>query len=305
MTRGRAMIGVGPGLLPSDADMLGIPISAQRERMAQALGVILRLLAGETVNEETDWYTLKNARCQLRPYTRPRPEFAVASTFTPSGATLAGKHDLGLLCVAATQVQGYDVLDTNWRIACDAARQQGRAMDPASLRLVGPMHIAETREQAMKDVEYGLRKWIDYFARVNPTAAGDDLQAASPAQAMVDSGRVVIGTPDDAVAQIKRLQQKVPFGCFLLLAHNWADFERTKKSYELFARHVLPAIDDSNAWRSASLTAYTDNKQELLGRAGKALMKTFEKHQADIARVTAARKAEEAAQSAAGEPEET
>ena len=37
--------------------------------MAESLDVILRLLAGETVTEQTEWYTLENARCQLRPYT--------------------------------------------------------------------------------------------------------------------------------------------------------------------------------------------------------------------------------------------
>jgi limonene 1,2-monooxygenase len=303
MTRGRTMIGVGPGLLPTDAEMLGVPVSQQRDRMAQGLDVILRLIAGETVDEQTDWYTLKNARCQLRPYTHPRPEFAVASTITPSGAKLAGRYDLSLLCVAATQAQGYDALDTNWRIACQEAREHGRTMDPRTWRLVGPMHLAETREQALKDVDFGLRKWIDYFGRVNPTATGDDLASQSPAQAMVESGRAVIGTPEDAVAQIKRLQEKTGgFGCFLMLAHNWANFERTKYSYELFARHVLPVINETNAWRQSSLTWYTDNKRELLGKAGKAMMKTFEKHQGDIARALKAKKAETAAQQAA-EPE--
>ena len=68
---------------------------------------------------------------------------------------------------------------------------------------------------------------------------------------MVDSGRAVIGTPEDAIAQIERLASKTgDFGCLLLLAHNWADFERTKNSYELFARHVLPVINDANAWRA-------------------------------------------------------
>jgi limonene 1,2-monooxygenase len=306
MTRGRAMFGVGPGLLPTDAEMLGIDIAKQRERMAEALGVILRLIDGETVTEQSEWYTLRNARCQLRPYTHPRPEFAVASTITPSGAKLAGKHDLGLLCVAATQTQAYDALDTNWRIATDVAQQHGRTMDRQRLRLVGPMHLAETREQAMKDVQFGLRKWIDYFARVNPTAGGDDLAARDPAQAMIDSRRAVIGTPDDAIQQLQRLTRKTGgFGTFLLLAHNWADFERTKKSYELFARHVLPAFNGANDRRSESLAWYTENKQELLGRAGKAMMKTFEKHQGDIARALAAKKAEQAAAEPAAEPAAT
>jgi limonene 1,2-monooxygenase len=303
MTRGRAMFGVGPGLLPTDAEMLGVPISSQRERMADALDVILRLLAGETITKETDWYKLKNARCQLRPFTRPRPEFAVASTITPSGATLAGKHDLGLLCVAATQVQAYDALDTNWRIACETAREHGHAMERSRLRLVGPMHLAETREQAMKDVEFGLQKWIDYFGRVNPTAGGDDLAARNPGQAMVESGRAVIGTPEDAIAQLERLKKKSGgFGTFLLLAHNWASFERTKHSYELFARHVLPHFNGQNDWRRESLDFYTSHKQELLGRAGKAIMKTFQQHQGSIAKAMQQRQAEQAA-TASAEPE--
>jgi limonene 1,2-monooxygenase len=289
MTRGRTMVGVGPGLLPTDADMLDIPISKQRDRMAESLSVILRLLAGETVDERTEWYTLKNARCQLRPYTLPRPEFAVASTITPSGAKLAGKHDLGMLCLGATQLQGYDALDTNWRIANEVAREHGREMNLQSLRLVGPMHIAETRERAMQDVEYGLRKWIDYFARVNPAAAGGDLQDRSPAQAMVESGRAVIGTPEDAIAQIERLQEKAGrFGCFLMLAHNWASFDRTKNSYELFARHVLPTLNKVNDLRQASLTSYTENKA-LMGQAGNAMRESFEKHRGDIDRVLKAK----------------
>jgi limonene 1,2-monooxygenase len=293
MTRGRAMFGVGPGLLPSDAEMLDIPVDKQRSRMAESLDVILRLIAGETVTEKTDWYSLKRARCQLRPYTQPRPEFAVASTITPSGATLAGKHDIGLLCVAATVLEGYDALDTNWRIACDVAQQHGRTMERSSMRLVGPMHIAETREQAFKDVEFGLQKWINYFARVNPTAAGADLGSKTPAQAMVESGRAVIGTPEDAIAQLQRLREKVGgFGSFLMLAHNWANFERTKYSYELFARHVMPVLNRENAWRSESLTYYTDNKQELLGKTELAMRQVFEKHKGDIAKATEARIAE-------------
>jgi limonene 1,2-monooxygenase len=296
MTRGRTMLGVGPGLLPTDAEMLGIDVSKQRDRMVESLNVILRLMAGETVSESTEWYTLKNARCQLRPYSHPRPEVCVTSTITPTGAKLAGQHDLGMLCVAATQVQGYDALDTNWRIASQVARDAGREMNRGALRLVAPMHIAETREQALKDVEHGLQKWIDYFVRVNPTAGGDDLSGGSPAEAMVASGRAVIGTPADAVAQIERLTQKSGgFGCILLLAHNWATFERTKHSYELFARHALPIVNQSNARRDASLRSYVENKQELMGKAGKAIMQSMEKHRGDIVKALAAKKAEGAA----------
>ncbi|HUA36385.1 MAG TPA: LLM class flavin-dependent oxidoreductase [Candidatus Binataceae bacterium] len=284
MTRGRAMFGVGPGLLPSDAEMLGIPVSKQRDRMAESLDVILRLVAGEIVTEQTEWYTLKEARCQLLPYTRPRPEFAVASTFTPSGGKLAGRYNVGMLCVAASQQAGYDVLGTNWQIATEVAREHGREMDRSVLRLVAPMHIAETREQAMRDVKFGLTKWIDYFSAINPTATGDDLGAKDPAEAMVESGRAVIGTPDDAAEMIEKLEkQSGGFGCILMLAHNWANFEATKKSYEMFARHVLPRFNGSNVARDASLTWTRAHGAELMGKALKAASETVQKHFAEQA----------------------
>jgi len=284
MTRGRAMFGIGPGLLPSDAEMLGVPVPKQRDRMAESLDVILRLLAGAVVTESTGWYTLKEARCQLLPYTRPRPEFAVASTFTPSGGKLAGRYDTGMLCVAASQQGGYDVLGTNWQVACEVARDQGREMDRAVLRLVAPMHLAESREQARRDVEFGLTKWVDYFSRINPTATGEDLGAEDPAEAMVKSGRAVIGTPDDAIVMIERLEkQSGGFGCFLMLAHNWARFEATKHSYELFARYVLPHFNGSNLARVASLDWYTAHNTELIGKAIQAATETVQKHFAEQA----------------------
>jgi limonene 1,2-monooxygenase len=79
-----------------------------------------------------------------------------------------------------------------------------------------------------------------------------------------------------------------------MLAHNWANFAATKRSYELFARHVLPAINQENNWRRESLTHYTDNKQTLLGKTEQAMRATFEKHQADVAKAMQARQAEDA-----------
>lgn len=79
MTRGRVMFGAGPGLLASDALMMGVEPEVTRDRMEQSLDVILRLFAGETVTEKTEWYTLNEGRTHLRPYTRPFPEVCVAS----------------------------------------------------------------------------------------------------------------------------------------------------------------------------------------------------------------------------------
>jgi limonene 1,2-monooxygenase len=280
MTRGRVMFGVGPGLLPSDAFMLGIDPSVQRDRMLEALDAILRLMRGETVTEKTDWYELRNARCQLLPYTHPMPEVAVASSVTPSGGRAAGKYGLGMLCVAATVAGGYDALDANWRIACETAKKHGKEMDPRALRLVGPMHLSLTREKAKEDVRYGLGKFAEYFSKVNPLSRDEFTGTESELiDRLIDSGRAVIGTPDDAIAQLERLEAKQGhFGAFLQLAHNWAPFEATKESYSLFARHVLPHFNAASAARQASLEWVDRNGSELIGAATKAAMETIQKH---------------------------
>src|ERR1700761_6283448 len=85
ITRGRVMLGVGPGALPSDAHMMGIPVAKQRDRMDEALDVIVRLLHGETVTHKSDWFELVDAHLQMTPYTRPSIEMAVASQVSPTG----------------------------------------------------------------------------------------------------------------------------------------------------------------------------------------------------------------------------
>ena len=281
-TKGRVMFGVGPGLLPSDAFQMGIDPSTQRERMVEAIEVILRLFNGERVTAKTDWFTLVNATCQVKPFTWPHPEVAVASSVTPSGGKLAGKHGFGMLCVAATQEGGYDALSINWKVANDTAAENGRKMDPERLRLVGPVHIAETKEEALHNIKFGYEKWSNYFSGITGNVAGRESQGVEDA---IKSGAIVVGTPDDAIAQIRRLQAKQgEFGAFLQLAHNWANFENTKKSYDLWMRHVQPVINNANSARVDAFNWARDNKEKFIGAAMSAAMQTIVKHQEEEAK---------------------
>ena len=282
-TRGRVMFGVGPGLLPSDAFQLGIDPSVQRDRMVEGLEAILKLFNGERVTQKTEWFTLENAICQLKPYSWPHPEICVASSVTPSGGKLAGKHGFGMLCVAATQAGGYDALGINWKIANEVAAENGRAMNPEALRLVGPVHIAETKEKAMENVRFGYYKWAQYFANLSPLNVNQDPNE-DPLERGLREGTIVVGTPDDAIAQIRRLQEKQgAFGAFLQLAHNWADWDQTKKSYELWQRFVTPVINGSNENRIDSYNQVKGNAPALMAAAGSAVMQQLQKHAAEVA----------------------
>jgi limonene 1,2-monooxygenase len=265
ITRGRVMLGVGPGALPSDAHMLGIPVSTQRDRMDEALAVIVRLLRGEKVTHKSDWFELVDAQLQFDPYTRPSIEIAVASQVSPTGANAAGRHGVGLLSIGATSTGGFNALASNWAIAEKTARDNGQSVDRSNWRLVGPIHIAETREQARADVAFGLRDWLYYFTDVAALPMAVDA-GQDPVDAMIATGLAVIGTPDDAIAQLERLEkQSGGYGCFLFLDHNWAEWDRKKKSYELMARYVAPRFTGANAIRQDSLARARDNRPQFVG----------------------------------------
>jgi len=71
----------------------------------------------------------------------------------------------------------------------------------------------------------------------------------------------VIGTPDDAALRLQQLvDQSGGFGGFLLMAHNWANWDATRKSYELLARYVFPKFQNLNDNRHASMAWVGENK---------------------------------------------
>ena len=266
ITRGRVMLGVGPGALPSDAFMMGIPVAKQRDRMDEALDCIVRLLHGETVSHKSDWFELNEAHLQLTPFTRPSIEMAVASQVSPTGANAAGRHGIGMLSIGATSAGGFNALASNWAIAEQTARECGNTVDRANWRLVGPMHVAETREKARADVAFGLEKWLYYFTHV--AALPLAMEGGDPVDAMIASGLAVIGTPDDAIAQLERLEkQSGGYGAFLQLDHNWADWDRKKRSYEMIARYVFPRFQASNVNREKSLGWARDNRETFIGQS--------------------------------------
>jgi limonene 1,2-monooxygenase len=282
LTRGRVMFGVGPGALPSDAYMMGIDPATQRERMEESLGAIIALLtADEPVSMQADWFTLRDARLQLRPYTYPHFEIAVAATVSPAGPRTAGHYGVGLLSLGATSMGGFAVLGDHWKIWNDQAREFGHHVDRSTWRLVGPMHVAPTRKQAFEEVEYGIHDWIDYFRNVValPLAPEEPDPRKWP-QAIVESGTAVIGTPDDAAAQLERLKkQSGGFGCFLIMAQDWVDRQASLASYELLAKEVFPRFQGSSDLTINSREWCRKDHDSLIGGAMNAVVKEIDRYE--------------------------
>jgi limonene 1,2-monooxygenase len=256
MTRGRAMLGCGPGALVSDAYMLGIEPQMQRPRMDEALAAIMALLRCDgPVTMKTDWFELRDARLHLAPYTDPHFPIAVASTLTPAGVVTAGKWGLGVLSLGAGLPGGPEAIAQQWKIAEDTAARHGTKMDRAKWRLVVNVHVAEDDELALRQVHASERReTVTYFEDTLGRPPG---RHQDPLREGVRQGTTLVGTPDTVTRGIDRLIElsQGGFGGVLFRAHEWASREETLRSYELFARYVMPrfqgslaTIVDSNAW---------------------------------------------------------
>jgi limonene 1,2-monooxygenase len=275
MTGGRVIFGSGPGALPSDAYVLGIDPMVQRDRQDEAIGVIKRLFAGERVTHESDWFTLRDARLQLFPLQEDLP-FAVASQVSPSGMTLAGKYGAGVLSIGSMSSAGLMALPTQWSFAEDAAAKAGRTVDRANWRVVMTWHIAETREEARAQARDGLMRWHNEYTvgtlmrpGAHPYATPDE---AVDMTAFADGAASVIGTPDDLVAAIRRLQTlSGGFGTVIGFAHDWANRENTLRSWDLVARYVIPELNGLLEGYRASRQHVIEHR-EAFERAGAAVM---------------------------------
>lgn len=284
LTRGRVIFGVGPGSLPSDAFMMGIDPMTQRDRMEESLEAILELLRSEErVTRSTDWFELREAKLQLRPFSRPHFEVAVAATVSPAGPRAAGRFGTSLLSIGATTTGGFDVLGSHWQVMEERAEEFGTSVSRDGWRLVGPMHIAETEEQARRDVAYGLAEWARYFREVAALplapegADGDEL-----IDALNEGGFAVIGTPEMAIAQLERLRAKSGgFGTYLFMAHDWAAPDATEHSFELIQREVHPVVSGAADRPLDAERFAATNREQFAGSMRNAIVKAITDHKAE------------------------
>jgi len=261
LTRGRVMLGVGPGSLPTDGIMIGLTQKDTRRLLDEGLDIIMRLLrTEEPVTFKNERWDLNEARLHLRPYSQF--DVAVPAVASPTGAKLAGRHGIGMLSVGATTAAGFDALALHWNVVEEEAHVHRKPVDRSKWRLVGMVHCAETAAQARADVEHGIEQWFHYFQEVAafPQMAVHGSTVKEMIDFVNDSGLGAIGTPEMCRQQIERLwaQSNGGFGAYLLLAHNWANFEATKRSYGLIARDVMPQFQGQHhSTIAASLRAQT------------------------------------------------
>ena len=269
MTHGRVMLGVGPGALPGDAYMMGIDPTTQRERMDESLGIILRLFTEtEPITYKSDWFELKEAIVHLRPFQKPYMPTAVASVQSPAGVALAGKYGAAVLTITVPRDPSSGPTDLNalWTIAEDSAAEHGQVVNRHDWRLVIPVHLAESREEAMNEARIGAGRYLrEYSEGTNGRKAGFDGPLEKVIDHMIGNSSWIVGTPDDCIEGIKQLEaQSGGFGGFLVQAIDWAPREKILNSYELLARYVMPRFQGTATSTLASNLWATERQETLV-----------------------------------------
>ncbi len=242
LSHGRAIMGFGPGQLSSDAHMLGIEVPRQRDMMLEAAEVIVRLMNGEVVTAKTDWFDLRDAQLQVRPYQVPTMDMVVAAVTSPSGPRAAGRLGIGMINLAATSPPAFEALLEHWAICEREAEKAGVEVSRENWRLTAIMHLAETREQARADCAFGFEQIWRYLGEISPLPTSDPGKNWEELlDEAIESGFIVVGTPDDAIDLIRRLaRQTGGFGSFIMNLTDFADFDARLKAIELFAQYVIP-----------------------------------------------------------------
>jgi limonene 1,2-monooxygenase len=275
LTQGRFMLGVGPGSLPTDGRMMGLEPSLLRPRLEEGLQAVMALLrSDEPVTMETEWFTLKDAVLQLRPYSTPYIELAVPAVASPTGARLAGKYGISLLTIGAAAAQGVDVFAHHWGIVEEEAAAAGQSVDRASWRVLSIVHLAETEEQARKDVEFGIEEWFRYFQHTAafPQMAVEGSNIDEMISFVNDNGLGVIGTPEQFVKLLENWQeQSGGFGTCILLHHEFANVEATWRSHGLLSRFVMPHFQGHAASQIRARERAAELRTELSAKSTQAV----------------------------------
>lgn len=247
LTRGRAILGVGPCNLATDKRLFSLTDDRLYPMMREAVEVIVRLLE-ETgrISHSGEFWKFEDMRLQHRSYQQPRLPLALASAGSPGNLELVGRFGMLLLQPAGKNAAAhYGTPASQWAKVEAAAAAHGRTADRADWRIATGVYLAESRDQAWDEARAGIMREAEYFSAIGLKPAyeaypGQPFEEFTP-ESCVERRDWIVGTPDDAIAWIEAKEAETGgFGGVMLTTHEWADTPRIRHSMELFARYVIP-----------------------------------------------------------------
>ena len=271
MLKGRFIFGISPGGLRSDAEVFG-NLDADRNAMfLEAIDQVLAIWAGTPpYNIKGKFWTISTERTLIaeigqgimaKPFQRPHPPIVVTAV-APFSKGITAAAARGWTPISANFLQPVWVA-SHWSKYAEGCAQAGRPADPADWRVAKSVFVADDEATALKYAKGADGPYTFYYRNLMRkllASRGGEIFKADPKMPddkltldYVLDTMVIAGTVDSVVDQILALRATTgDFGTLVYAGHDWMDERLARRSMELMATDVMPAVNRAIGKRTAA-----------------------------------------------------
>jgi alkanesulfonate monooxygenase SsuD/methylene tetrahydromethanopterin reductase-like flavin-dependent oxidoreductase (luciferase family) len=261
LLEGRFILGVGPGGLPSDAEMMQTMDADRNAIFLESMEHMIALwtrdppyrLKGKRwqLSTERTWTPDLGMGGMLKPFQKPHPPIVVTAIL-PNSNGIAAAAERGWTPISANFVQPW-VVKTHWPKYVEGCARAGREARGEDWRVAKSIFVAEdeaTLRRMTRDPGNPFAYYFRNLQRKAQATRGSALfkhEPSVPDAALTDeylvSQLLIAGTVDEVADKLIAFREQVgPFGTLLYCGHDWADPRAMRRSMELMAEKVLPRL---------------------------------------------------------------
>src|SRR5262245_52869261 len=261
LLEGRFILGVAPGGLRSDAEMMETLDSDRNAIFVESVEHMIALWKGEApyqlagkrwkLTTERTLIADLGQGVMLKPFQKPHPPIVVTAIL-PNSNGIAAAAARGWNPISANFVQPW-VIKTHWPKYVEGCQKSGREAKGADWRVAKSIFVAEDEATVRRLTRDPGNPFAYYFRNLQPKAQftrGSALfkhEPSVPDEALTDeylvSQLLISGTPNQVADRVLAFREQVgPFDTLLYCGHDWADAKAMRRSMELMAEKVLPQL---------------------------------------------------------------
>jgi alkanesulfonate monooxygenase SsuD/methylene tetrahydromethanopterin reductase-like flavin-dependent oxidoreductase (luciferase family) len=261
LLEGRFILGVGPGGLASDAEMMETMDANRNAIFLESMEHMLALWTqappyrrkGERwkLSTERTWAPEIGMGAVLKPFQKPHPPIVVTAIL-PDSNGIAAAAARGWTPISANFVQPW-VVKTHWAKYVEGCARGGREARAEDWRVAKSIFVADddaTLRRMTRDPGNPFAYYFRNLQRKAQATRGSALfkhQPDLPDTALTDdylvSQLLISGTVNEVVDKLQAFREHVgPFGRLLYVGHDWADPAAMRRSMELMSEKVLPQL---------------------------------------------------------------
>jgi alkanesulfonate monooxygenase SsuD/methylene tetrahydromethanopterin reductase-like flavin-dependent oxidoreductase (luciferase family) len=240
LSGGRLELGVGRGISPYEVGYYGVDPSTGPERFAEALEVILKGLTARRLDHAGRHFTFKDVPMEMRPVQQPHPPLWYGANSLESAGRLARQ---GCNTVVGMRAEGVGQFAARFR-ATWKALGRGEA-DMPMIGLSRHVVLGETDREARSMAKRAFALWYDALIHLWRAHGVGLPRQMIPAEfeSALEGGYVVAGAPSTVRDRLKRDNAIAGINyCLCRLAFGDLSFDESRRSVELFAKEVMPAL---------------------------------------------------------------